>query len=172
MHAVFWGSPIALLALTVACGEPSTGLPTLFQLSEPDTNTAVVVLDATLRSAHAVLDGGQEYVFRVREDRVPHTLLAELVIGGDTARVAFVLSELYRSGPVRTDGVGNLFYVVAPDGRRFDPVRECTLEVTEAYEFGTPSTQAVETACEVQDAAGARLTALVKARRFSSLGSG
>jgi len=172
MGAESWSRAAAALVLAAACGEPTAGFPELSQISEPDTNTAVVVLDAALRSAHAVLDGGREYVFRVRQDRVPHTLLAELVVGGDTARVAFVLSDLYRAGPVRTDGVGNLFYVVAPDGRRFDPVRECTLDVTESYEFGTPSSQAVETACEVRDVAGTRRTVLVKARRFSSLGSG
>jgi len=172
MRAESWSRAVAILILVAACGEPTAGFPQLSALSEPDTNTAVVVLDATLRSAHAVLDGGREYVFRVREDRVPHTLLAELVIGGDTARVAFVLSELYQAGPVRTDGVGNLFYFSDPDGRRFDPPQDCTLDVTEAYQFGTPSSQVVETACEVRDAAGARVTVLVKARRFSSLGSG
>jgi len=163
---------LALLVLAAGCGEPTASVATLAQLSEPDTNTAVVVLSEAVRAAGVVLDGGREYVYDVRQDRVPHTLLAELVVGGDTARVAFVLSELYQSGPVQTDGVGNLFYFIDPQGRRFDPVGRCTLDVTEAYRFGTPSLQAVETACQLRDAAGTRLTVLARARRFSSLGAG
>ncbi len=162
--------PVALLVATVACGDPAAPTIRLDDLTDPDTNTAVVVLAATVQAGSARFEAGREYTFRVRTDRVPHTLLAERVSGSDTTRVMFVISDLYTAGPVVTDGAGNAFAWSDPLGRSWPPATTCTLNVTEAYVFGTPSTQAIETACRVRSPAGETTTVYTKARRFATLG--
>ena len=143
---------------------------TLAGLSVPDTNTAVVVFDTPVLTGAVRIEAGREYVYAVRTDRIPHTLMAELAVGADTARVVFVISELYAAGPTITDGTGNLFFWTDVAGETWEPVTECTLDVTEAYIFGTPSLQAIETACPVRSPAGQIVTIYAKARRWATLG--
>ena len=161
--------PAALL-VALACGDSAAPGIRLDDLTDPDTNAAVVVLDTTVQARGARFEAGREYVYRVRTDRVPHTLLAEWVSGTDSATVTFVITELYAAGPVVTDGVGNAFTWRDPLGRTWQPATSCTLNVTEAYVFGTPSTQAIETACRVRSPTGETLTVFAKARRFATLG--
>jgi hypothetical protein len=156
--------------VAIACSEPSAPAIQLDDLADPDTNTAVVVLDATIQAGGVQLQAGREYIYRVRTDRVPHTLLAEWVSGADTARVTFLISELYDAGPVTTDGVGNRFGWIDPLGRTWEPATTCELDVTKAYVFGTPSLQAIETACRVRSQTEESMTVYVKARRFATLG--
>ena len=173
-HAVRLRLSLVMLGLAVtsaaACGDQSASTVRLDDLADPDTNTAVVVLDATLRAGGVRFDAGREHVYAVRTDRVPHTLLAEWVSGSDSATVTFVISELYAAGPVVTDGAGNAFAWRDPLGRVWQPVTSCTLDVTEAYVFGTQSSQAIETACRVRSPTGETLTVFAKARRFATLG--
>jgi len=160
----------AAAALSVAC-DTGTGVElSLDDLSEPDTNTVVVVLSRPVQSAQSVPAGGVEHVYAVRTDRIPHTLLGEIISGADTSRVAFVLSELYDAGPVVTDGIVNVFYWTDLGGQRYDPVDACVLDVVQPYVFGTPSVQRVETVCRVRGEAGEDVTVYAKGMRFSTLG--
>jgi len=154
----------------LAC-DSGTGVEvSLDDVSEPDTNTVVVVLSRTVQAGQTALTAGAEYVYAVRAERISHTLLGELVLGGDTARVVFVLSELYDAGPVVTDGMVNIFYWMDLGGRRYDPVNVCVLDVLQAYVFGTSSAQRVETACRVRSVTGDEFTVYAKGKRFISLG--
>lgn len=158
-----------LTAVQIACAEGTAPL-VLDDLSTPDTNAVTVVFNAALTAGSVEIEGGREYRYDVRTDRTPHTLAAEHVVDGDTARVQIVLSELYDAGPVSTDGAGNAFAWIDYVGSVWRPVVPCTLDVTEAFVFGTPSLQAVETACRVRSPTGAVATVFVKARRWATLG--
>lgn len=160
----------AAAALWVTC-DTGTGVElSLEDLSEPDTNTVVVVLNRPVRTGQFVLASGVEHVYAVRTDRIPHTHLGELLSGTDTSRVAFVLSELYDAGPVVTDGIVNVFYWTDLGGQRYDPVDACELDVVQPYVFGAPSVQRVETVCRVGLGAGEDVTVYAKGMRFSMLG--
>jgi hypothetical protein len=102
----------AAAALWVAC-DTGTGVElSLDDLSEPDTNTVVVVLSRPVQSGQSMLASGVEHVYAVRTDRIPHTHLGELISGADTSRITVVLSELYDEGPVVTDVLVNVFYTL------------------------------------------------------------
>ncbi|MDH3455381.1 MAG: hypothetical protein OER90_00950 [Gemmatimonadota bacterium] len=163
---------LAAVALCwVAClGDSTDPTVRLEDLSAPDTNTAVVVFDRTMMTSSLQYESSREYVFSVRTDRTPHTLLAEHVVGFDTTHVGFVIAELYEIGPVATDGNLVRFFWSDVEGRLWEPEMPCTLDVTSAYVFGTPSTQAVQTSCLVRSPSGESVTALVKATRFATLG--
>jgi hypothetical protein len=160
----------ALVATVVGCGDGTAPTVGLADLSVPDTNTAVVVFDAPVLTGTVHVEARREYVYAVRTDRIPHTLMAEWAAGADTARVVFVISELYDAGPTTTDGTGNRFFWTDGRGNTWEPVTTCTLDVTEAYVFGTPSLQEIETACPVQSPAGEIVTIYAKARRWATLG--
>jgi hypothetical protein len=155
----------------VAClGDSTDPIWRLEDLRVPDTNTAVVVFTRTVMTGSQRYVSRSEYVYGVRSDRTPHTLLAEHVVGLDTTRVGFVIAELYAVGPVTTDGRLVRFFWSDAEGRMWEPETACTLNVTSAYVFGTPSTQAVQTSCLVRSPAGESMTVLAKAVRFEALG--
>ena len=158
------------LTLAVACDAIAGTDLALDQIADPDTNSAVVVLSRDIRTAAVTLRKGVEYVYVVRGDRTPHTLLAEHIVHGDTTRITIVISELYSAGTLETDGTLNRFVWTHPNGLDYTPVTPCLLEVTQPYVFGMPSTQAVQTACEVKGPGGDRLTVYAKAARFERLG--
>jgi len=160
----------AAAAIWIAC-DTGTGVElSLDDLSEPDTNTVVVVLSRAVQSGQSVLAAGVEHVYAVRTDRIPHTHLGEIISEADTSRIAFVLSELYDAGPVVTDGIVNVFYWTDLGGQRYDPVDACVLDVVQPYVFGTPSVQRVETMCRVRVGAGEDVTVYAGGMRFSTLG--
>ncbi len=175
MRRFAWPIAAALLAagsltLVVACDTIAGSDLALDQIASPDSNSAVVVLSRDTRTAAVTLRRGIEYVYVVRGDRTPHTLLAEHSVHGDTTRITIVISELYSAGTVETDGTLNRFVWTHPNGTDYGPVSPCLLDVTQPYVFGTPSTQAVQTACEVEGPGGDRLTVYAKAARFERLG--
>ncbi len=175
MRRFAWPIAAALLAagsltLVVACDTIAGSDLALDQIASPDSNSAVVVLSRDTRTAAVTLRRGIEYVYVVRGDRTPHTLLAEHSVHGDTTRITIVISELYSAGTVETDGTLNRFVWTHPNGTDYTPVSPCLLDVTQPYVFGTPSTQAVQTACEVEGPGGDRLTVYAKAARFERLG--
>lgn len=158
----------SLLVLCLACADEGPAPPVLTDLSTPDTNTAVVVL--TVAAPGADIPIGEERVYVVDQGRIPHVTLGRHVSGSDTALITFVVSDLYATGAVLTDGSVNRFAWRSPAGVEFTPVTPCTLTVTSAYTLGSPSVQAVETACRVAGPRGEAATVLAKARRYLPLG--
>lgn len=161
---------VGSLMLAWACDTIADTDLALDQLTNPDTNTAVVVLSRDVPSARVTLERGVEYVYTVRGDRSPHTLLAERIVQGDTTRITFVISDLYAAGIVETDGTLNRVSWTDPNGIQYTPAARCLLDVTQAYVFGTPSVLRVQTACDVQGPGVDRLTVYTKAARFERLG--
>ncbi len=161
-----------LIALSACFDGSGPEMIRLADLSEPDTNTAVVVLSRNVQHGTEVLVAGEEYLFQVRQDRIPHTLLVERVVSGDTASVLFVIADLYTTGTVLTDGSANRFEWSGTDDTAHLPVVPCEVHVTEAYILGVPSVQSVETACRVASPTGVTLTVFAKAKRHLSMGGG
>ena len=166
-HPLLAGVALASLACFSESTAPRLRLD---DLSTPDSNTAVVAFDRTVVTGSLQYESSREYVFSVRTDRTPHTLLAEHVVGFDTTRVGFVIAELYETGSVTTDGSLVRFFWSDAEARVWEPDASCTLDVTSAYVFGTPSTQAVQTSCAIRSPSGVSVTMLAKAMRFAALG--
>jgi hypothetical protein len=133
----------------------------LEDLSEPDTNTAVVVLDSDFRLGATAIYAGTEQIYCVRPDRIPHVTLVERIVSTDTTSVVQVISDLYAAGPVRTDGSVNLFRFTGADGTEYRPVVPCELDVVAAYVLGTPSVQELRTVCRVRSSGDVSFTVFV-----------
>lgn len=162
---------IAVATFGAAAGCTSDTGPatlTLDDVSEPDSNTAVVVLSRDVVEDGDTVKAGVEAVYTVEDGRIPHVLAADLA----TKQVTFVVSDLYTAQTFLTDGAGQNFWWTGPSGIEYHPVEPCEVTVRAPFVFGSPSTLVVETACEVAAIGQRPFTVLAKARRFATLGGG
>lgn len=150
------------LALAGACSDSAGPSDlTLDDLSDPDTNTAVVMLDRDLIEGTDTVKAGVEEVYLVQTGRSPNTLTA---IAG-LKEVTFVVSDIYATDRYLADA--STFRWVGPTGRAYFPALKCAVTVRSAYVPATPSTMWLETACQVASPdGGGAFTVLVKSRRF------
>jgi hypothetical protein len=164
------------LAATLVCALPATFMvagcgngtgpePMLDQLSDPDTNTAVVMVDRDVVEGSDTVKAGVEEVYLVDTGRAWETLAADAGV----KQVMFTVGDPYATDRYLTDAVTNTFRWIGPTGTEYYPVLKCAVTVRSAFVADTPSTLWLETACDVAPlAGGGAIKVLVKARRFGT----
>lgn len=153
-----------------ACTDGGPASLTLNDLQTPDSNTAIVVFRDPFLDGDIPIPAGEEQVYVLDAGRIPHVTLGRHAFGSDSAEVQFVVSDLYATGIVPTDGMTNRFSWRSPAGNEYTPATPCELRISSAYVLGQPSTQVIETACRVEADGHGSYSILAKARRFLPLG--
>jgi hypothetical protein len=163
-----WPVVCALFAIAAlsACSDGSGPSElTLDDLTDPDTNTAVVVLDRDLIEGADTVTAVVEEVYLVATALAPEIISANLGL----KQVKFTVSDIYSTERYLTDFATNTFIWVGPTGREYYPVTRCAVTVRSAYIAQTPSTMWLETACDVAPLeGGTSFKVLVKVRRFGT----
>jgi hypothetical protein len=155
---------LVAFAAFAACSDGSGPASiTLDDVSDPDSNTAVVVVDRDVIEGNDTVRAGVEEVYLVDLGLAPATLLGYRGL----KRVIFSVEDLYSTEPFLTGDQTNTFVWVGPTGREYFPLTRCSVTVRSAYVPATPSTMWLETACEMTafDGSGT-VRVLVKIRRF------
>jgi len=157
-------TPLAIVAMG-ACSDGSGPVElTLDSLSDPDTNTAVVVVDRDVIEGGDTVKAGVEEVYQVQTGFAPEILTANRGL----KQVTFTVADIYSTDRYLTDA-NNTFRWIGPTGREYYPTLKCSVTVRSAFEPATPSTMWLETACEVASlSGGGSFTVLVKLRRFGT----
>jgi hypothetical protein len=158
----FAASVVLALIAAGGCsdGNGPSGL-TLDDLSDPDTNMAVVMLDRDLIEGTDTVKAGVQEMYVVQTGPAPEILTADAGL----KQVTFVVSDVYATDRYLADA--STFRWVGPTGRVYFPALKCAVTVRSTYVPATPSTMWLETVCLVASPdGGASFTVLVKARRF------
>ena len=156
---------LALLAMIAVGACSSTNGPggfTLDDLSDPDSNTAVVMLDQDVIEGNDTVKAGVQEVYLVDTGRA----WEELSANSGLKQVRFTVADPYSTARYLIDGTTNTFRWIGPTGREYYPILDCPVTVRSAFVIDTRSTLWLETACTVAPVGGGgSVTILVKARR-------
>lgn len=162
------GSVVCALVAIVAAGACSNGSGplnlTLNDVSDPDSNRAVVVVDHDVIEGSDTVKAGVEEVYLVEPGRAWETLAADAGI----RQVTFQVSDPYSAAAYLADDGANTFQWVGPTGTVYVPVSKCVVHVRSAFVVDTLSTLWLETDCQVvpvTPGGSSVVTILVKARR-------
>jgi len=155
---------ILTVVLTVGCSDSSgPATLTLDDLTDPDPNTAVVVVDRDIVEGSDTVKGGVEEMYLVETGAAWDVVTANLGV----KQLTFIVPDAYAADPYLADPT--TFRWIDPTGRQYYPVVKCVVTVSSAFVLATPSTLWLETECEVSPPeGGASFKVLIKARRFGT----
>jgi len=150
--------------LSLACSDSSgPATLTLDDLTDPQPNTAVVVVDRDVTEGSDTVKGGVEEVYQVVTGSAWDVLTATLGV----KQLTFVVTDPYTTGTYLADPT--TFRWTGPTGRDYYPVVKCVVTVRSAFVLATPSTLWLETECAISPPeGGASFNVLIKARRFGT----
>lgn len=159
------GALAAIVTLGACSNGSGPGTLTLDNVTDPDTNLAVVVLDRDVVEGTDTVKAGVEEPYLVVTGDAPGTLEAYAGVKS----VTFTVGDPYTATRLLTDGSTNTFEWIGPTGRAYFPVTKCAITIRSAFVADTASTLWLETACPVAPLdGGGSVTVLVKARRVDT----
>ncbi|HUE77120.1 MAG TPA: hypothetical protein VMM83_04195 [Longimicrobiales bacterium] len=125
--------PVLLLA---GCDLGTGPTPvTLDDLTEPASNTAVVLITEPLGDGRGYYDMGADlqYPFQLRTPPPLPEMIYDLQIGIGASALTLTLANIEDTGIIVTgvDGVDVLF--MAPDGATYEPLTSCRITITSAW---------------------------------------